>query len=76
MNHFTLEKKTTAIKARILRYVQNLFEHEEEEEDYCEPVRVVIFGVTIFLNTKVTAIKIKYHQLKNIVINLYHTKKT
>ena len=73
MNHFTLEKETTAIKARILRYVQNLFEHEEED---CKPVRVVIFGVTIFLNTKVTAIKIKYHQLKNIVINLYHTKKT
>ena len=74
MNHFTLEKETIAIKARILRYVQNLFEHEEEE-DYCKPVRVVIFGVTIFLNTKVTVIKIKYHQLKNIVINLDHTKK-
>ena len=37
-NLFTLEKKTKAIKDRILRDIKNLFEHEEE--NYYKPVRV------------------------------------
>ena len=39
------------------RYTKSLFEHEEK----------VIFGVTIILKMKVTVIKIKGYQLKNII---------
>ena len=63
-NLFRLEKETKAIKDRILRDINNLFEHEEEEK--------VIFGVTIILNTKVTAIEVKHYQLKYILIKLVH----
>ena len=41
-NLFRLEKETRAIKDRILRYIKNLFEHEEEE-NYYKPVRVKNF---------------------------------
>ena len=41
-NLFRLEKETKAIKDRILRYIKNLFEHEEEE-NYYKPVRVKNF---------------------------------
>ena len=37
------EKETNAIKARILRDIKILFEHEKEEENYCKPVRVSNF---------------------------------
>ena len=37
--YFRLEKETKAIKDRILRDIQNLFEHEKEEENYYKPVR-------------------------------------
>ena len=40
---FRLEKETKAIKDRILRGIKNLFEHEQEEEHYYEPVRVSNF---------------------------------
>ena len=46
------EIKAKAIKDRILRYINNFFQHEKEEENYCKAVRV-IFGVTIILNIKV-----------------------
>ena len=36
--------------------IRILFEHEEE--DYYKPARMVIFGVTIMLNMKVTVIEI------------------
>ena len=42
-NLFRLEKETKAIKSRILRDINNLFEHEEEEENYYKPVRVSNF---------------------------------
>ena len=41
-SHFRQEKKTKAIKDRILRDIKNLFEHKEEE-NYYEPVRVSNF---------------------------------
>ena len=42
-NTFRLEKETKAIKNRILRDIKNLFEHEEEKENYYKPVRVSDF---------------------------------
>ena len=36
-------KKTKSIKDRILRDINNLFEHNEEEENYYKPVRVSNF---------------------------------
>ena len=41
-NLFRQGKETNAIKDRILKYIKNLFEHEEEE-NYYEPVRVSNF---------------------------------
>ena len=38
-NLFRLEKETKSIKDRILRYIKNLFE-DEEEENYFKPVRL------------------------------------
>ena len=37
---FRLEKETKAIKDRILRDIKNLFQHEKEETNYYNPVRV------------------------------------
>ena len=34
---------------------------------------LVIFGITIILNGKVTVIEIKHYQLKNILRKLAHT---
>ena len=42
-NLFRYEKETKPIKDRILRDIENPFEHEKEEENYCKPVRVSIF---------------------------------
>ena len=67
-NLFRQENKTKATKDRILRDIKNLFDREKEEQNYYKPVGVVIFGVTIILNTRVTVIKIKHYQLKNILI--------
>ena len=50
------EKETKEFNCRILRDVENLFEHEEEEEKYYKPVRVNNFWVTIILNIKGTVI--------------------
>ena len=61
---FRLEKQTKSIKDRILRDIKNRFVHEEE--NYYKPVRVSSFGVIIILNMKVTVIKIKHYELKNI----------
>ena len=36
--HKVIVKENKVIKARILRDIENLFEHEEE--NYCKPVRV------------------------------------
>ena len=42
-NFFRLKKMTKAIKDRIPRGVKNLFEHEEEDENYYQPLRVNSF---------------------------------
>ena len=55
-NLFGLEKETKAIKDRILRDIENLFEHEEEEENYYKPVRVSDFWSNNCINIKVTVI--------------------
>ena len=60
-NLFRIKKH--GIKNRIIRYTKSLFEHEEK----------VIFEVTIILKMKVTVIKIKGYQLKNILIKLDYT---
>ena len=38
-----LEEETKTIKDRILRDIKNLFEHEEEKQNYYKPVRVSKF---------------------------------
>ena len=38
-----LEEGTKTIKDRILRDIKNLFEHEEEKQNYYKPVRVSKF---------------------------------
>ena len=73
-NLFRWEKETKAIKDRILRYINSLFEHEEE--NCYKQVRLSNFGVKIMLNTKVMVIEIKHSQLKNMLIKLVHTSKT
>ena len=67
-NLFGLKKESKVIKDRILRDIRSLLEHEEKE-NYYKPVKV-FFRVIIILNTKVTVIKIKHYQLKNILIKL------
>ena len=42
-NLFRLEKETKANKDRILRDIKKLFQHQEDEENYYEPVRVSNF---------------------------------
>ena len=42
-NLFRLEKETKANKDRILRDIKKLFKHQEDEENYYEPVRVSNF---------------------------------
>ena len=38
-----LEEETKTIKDRILRDIKNLFEHQEEKQNYYKPVRVSKF---------------------------------
>ena len=42
-NLFRQERETKAIKDRILRGIKNLSEHEKEEDNYYNPVRVSNF---------------------------------
>ena len=42
-NLFRQKKEINVIKDRILRYIKNLFEHEEEEENSYKPVKVSTF---------------------------------
>ena len=46
-NLFRIEKKTKAIKDRILKDIKNLFEHEEK--NYYKPVRVNNFWSNIYI---------------------------
>ena len=62
-NLFKWEKETKAFKDRRLGCIKKLFEHEQEEKNYCKPVKM--FGVTIIL--KVFVIVKKHYQLKNIL---------
>ena len=70
-NLFRQEKKTRAIKDRILRDIKNLFEHEEKE-NYYKPVKSLTFGVTFILTTKVMVVKLKHYLLKNTLTKLGH----
>ena len=47
-NLFTLEKETKVIKGRKLTHIENLFEHEEEE-NYYKPVRVSNFWIKNYI---------------------------
>ena len=47
-NIFRLEKETNANKDRILRDIQNYFEHEKEEENYYKPVSVNSFWSKLY----------------------------
>ena len=48
-NFFRWEKETKEIKDRILRDIQNLFEHKKEEKKYYKPVRANIFCSNNFI---------------------------
>ena len=48
-NLLRLEKETKAIKDRILRDIRNLFEHEKEEVNYYNPVRVSNFWINSYI---------------------------
>ena len=50
---FRLEKEIKAIKDKIIRDTQNLFEHEEEE-NYYKPVRVSNFRSSNYIEYKST----------------------
>ena len=50
-NLFRLEKETKSIKDRILRYINNLFE-DEEEKNYFKPVRVNNFWNNNYIEYK------------------------
>ena len=47
-NLFALEKETKVIKGRKLTHIENLFEHEEEE-NYYKPVRVSNFWIKNYI---------------------------
>ena len=49
-NLFRNEKDSNAIKDKILRGIQNLFEHEEKE-NYYKPVRVSNFWSNSYIET-------------------------
>ena len=70
MESLSLEKEN-AFTDRVLRDIKNIFEHEEEEK-YYKPVTVSYFWSDNLLNTKVTVIEKKHHQLKNILLKLDH----
>ena len=70
-NLFRLKRKVKEIKDIELRNIKNLFEKEEEEENYYKPVTVNNFQSNGDKNnTNVMVTKIKYYQLKNILIKL------
>ena len=80
-NHSRLEGETKAIKDRILRGIKNLFGHEEEEENYYQPVRVNNFWSNNYIEYKSNtdrnkALSIKEYlnktktYLKDIIYNL------
>ena len=50
-NLFRLEKETKSIKDRILRYINNLFE-DEEEKNYFKPVRANNFWNNNYIEYK------------------------
>ena len=57
-----MKKENEVIKDRIIRDIRNLFKHEEE--DCYEPVREVIFGVTVILKMKAVVTEIRNYHLK------------
>ena len=69
-NLFRLEKEAKAIKDRILRDIQNLLEHEEEEI-YYKRVRVSNFRSNNYIECKSNDdVKKHYHLKNNIISNL------
>ena len=48
----------------------DLFKHEKEY--YFKPVTVYVFWSNNYIEYE-TMVKIRYYQLKNIIIKLYHT---
>ena len=51
-NIFRQEKETKAFKDRILRYTNNILEHEKEEENYYKPVRISNFWSNNYIEYK------------------------
>ena len=51
-NLFRLEKETKAYKDRILTSIKNHFEHEKEEVNYYQPVRVTNFWSNNYIEYK------------------------
>ena len=68
-NVFRLEKETKAIKDRILKDINNLFEYEEEE-NHNKPVRVSNYWSINYIEQESNGDL--HYQLKNILIKLDH----
>ena len=51
-NLFRQEKETKPFKDRILRYTNNILEHEKEEENYYKPVRISNFWSNNYIEYK------------------------
>ena len=51
-NIFRQEKEIKAFKDRILRYTNNILEHEKEEENYYKPIRVSNFWSNNYIEYK------------------------
>ena len=69
-----LKKEVNRVNNIVLRNIKNLSEREKEEENYYKPVRVDNFRRNNY--TIVMVIKMKYYQLKNILIKFDHIYKT
>ena len=73
-NLFRLEKETKANKDRILRDIKKLFQHQEDEENYYEPVRVSNFWNNSYIKYESSDEINK--QFQNFLIKLDRIEKT
>ena len=60
-----------ALLLPLIRYIKNLFEHEEE--DYHKPVRVSNFWSNNYIEYESNSDKNKHYQLRNFLIELDRT---
>ena len=67
-----VEKEIKAIKDRILKDINNLFENEKEEVNHFKPVRVNNLWSNNYIEYESNGDRIEHFQLKSILIKLAH----